>query len=62
MNGESINSIVDLKAALEKPADGIHKVEFDEFPKVIYVDDAQGKGINAQFGPRLGIAELERLE
>ncbi|MEM7014799.1 MAG: hypothetical protein AAF585_25345, partial [Verrucomicrobiota bacterium] len=62
VNDEPINSIVDLKAAFEKPTDGIHKIEFDEFPKVIYVDDAQGKAINAQFGPRLGIAELERLE
>jgi hypothetical protein len=57
-----IHSIKDLKAALEKPIDGIHKIEFDEFPKVIYVDAKMAAAINEQFGPRLGINTLERLD
>ncbi|MFT5465834.1 MAG: hypothetical protein ACI8UO_000930 [Verrucomicrobiales bacterium] len=62
VNGREINTIRDLKEALNHPTDGIHKIEFNEFPKVIYVDDKDGQAVNAMFGPKLGIMELERLE
>lgn len=62
VNDQEIHTIKDLKAALENPTDGIHKIEFDEFPKVIYLDDQNSRAVNGMFGPRLGIMELERLE
>jgi S1-C subfamily serine protease len=62
VNGQPIRSIKDLGTAFAKPTNGIHKIEFDEFPKVIYVDARMAEAINAQFGPRLGISSLERLD
>ena len=62
VNDQPINAITDLKKALESPTDGIHKIEFDDFPRVIYVDAAMADSINEKFGPELGIAELERLD
>ncbi len=61
VNDQPINSITDLKAALGKPIDGIHKIEFDDFPKVIYVDAAAAEASNEKF-KELGISQLERLE
>ncbi len=61
VNGREIGSLKDLDAALQEPAEGIHKIEFDEFPEVIYVDDATAQAVNQQF-PRLGIFELKRLD
>lgn len=62
VNDQPIRSIKDLNAALAKPINGIHKIEFDDFPKVIYLDAKGAEEINAQFGPRLGITSLERID
>lgn len=62
VNDQVIHSIKDLNDALAKPIDGIHKIEFDDFPKVIYLDARMAEAVNEQFGPRLGIASLERLD
>lgn len=62
VNGQDIRSIKDLGAAFAKPENGIHKIEFDDFPKVIYLDARMAEAVNAQFGPRLGIKSLERLD
>ncbi|MEQ1841166.1 MAG: PDZ domain-containing protein, partial [Verrucomicrobiales bacterium] len=62
VNGKDIHSLKDLKAALAEPVDGIHKIEFDDFPKVIYLDAKMAEAVDAQFGPRLGISSLERLD
>ena len=40
INGHPINSLDDLPDALGKPADGFHKIEFEEFPRTIYLDAA----------------------
>ncbi len=40
INGKTINSLDDLSAALTKPVDGFHKVEFEEYPKQIFLDAA----------------------
>ena len=38
INGMPINSLDDLPTALGKPADGFDKVEFEDYPKEIYLD------------------------
>ncbi len=38
INGVELQSIADVPAALEKAVDGLHKVEFDGDPTVIYLD------------------------
>ena len=62
VNDQPINSITDLKKALESPTEGIHKIELDDFPKVIYVDAALAEESNKEFVENLGISQLERLE
>ena len=49
--------------AITKPINGIHKIEFSEFPKVIYIDAAQAEQDNAETMPqRYRITTLKRLE
>jgi S1-C subfamily serine protease len=62
VNGKPIRHIRDLKDALSAPTDGIHRIEFDDFPEVIFLDARMAEAINGEFGPRLGIASLERLD
>lgn len=61
VNGKDIRSIRDFKQALASPENGIHRIEFDEFPRVIYVDAAVAERMNKQFTEQLGIQPLERL-
>jgi len=62
VNGTFIKSIKDLAAAFaDVPEDGLHTIEFDDYPKVIYVDDRVSRLVNEQL-VQYGISELERLE
>lgn len=62
VNGKSIKNIKDLADALgAPPEDGIHVIEFPDYPKVIYVDDRASKFVNQQL-IQYGIGQLERLE
>ena len=40
VNGVELQSLADLPAALEKPQDGVHKIEFDTDPRMIFLDAA----------------------
>lgn len=62
VNGKEIKNITDLADALsEVPDDGIHAIEFDSYPKIIYVDDRASKLVNQQL-TNYGIGQLQRLE
>lgn len=62
VNGTFIKNIKDLAAAFAAvPADGLHTIEFDDYPKVIYVDDRASRLINQEL-IQYGIGQLERLE
>ncbi len=62
VNGKPIKDIKDLAAALNAvPEDGIHTIEFTDFPKVIYVDDRASKFVNQQL-MQYGIGQLQRLD
>jgi len=62
VNGQSIKNIQDLaKAISTPPADGIHVIEFSDYPKIIYVDDRASKAVNQQL-TNYGIGQLQRLE
>lgn len=63
VNDQFITDIKALDEAIKKPINGIHKIEFQEFPKVIYIDDAQAKQDNEETMPRrYRITTLKRLE
>ncbi|TLD72624.1 PDZ domain-containing protein [Phragmitibacter flavus] len=38
VNGKPVNDLADLNECFKEPKDGIHTVEFDDFPKIIYLD------------------------
>lgn len=62
VNGVFIRNIRDLAAAFAAvPADGLHTIEFDDFPKVIFVDDRASRLVNEQL-VQYGIGQLERLD
>jgi len=44
VNGVELQSLADLPAALSKPHEGVHKIEFDSDPGMIFLDAA---GLNA---------------
>lgn len=62
VNGTFIKNIRDLAAAFATvPDNGLHTIEFSDYPKVIYVDDRASRLINQQLIQH-GIGQLERLE
>ncbi|MEM9281478.1 MAG: PDZ domain-containing protein [Verrucomicrobiota bacterium] len=62
VNGQFISDIGDLAEALENvPEDGIHTIEFGDYPKKLYVDDRASRAVNQQL-LQYGINRLERLE
>lgn len=62
VNGVFIKNIKDLADAFAAvPENGLHTVEFNDYPKVIYVDDRVSKLVNQQL-IQYGIGQLERLE
>lgn len=63
VNGRAINDIKDLAEALKSPGDGIHRIDFTDSPKTIYLDAEQAKEDNEVFLPRrYRIPLMERLE
>lgn len=62
VNGQAIHSIGDLAEALKKPnAQGLHKIEFEDHPKVIYLDARMALAINQQLS-KYGIGQLQNLK
>lgn len=43
VNGMPINNLFDLQTALQKASNRLHKIEFDDAPKVIYLDENQAQ-------------------
>ncbi|MEX2579007.1 MAG: PDZ domain-containing protein [Verrucomicrobiales bacterium] len=62
VNGKFIKDIGDLDDALSTvPEDGIHTIEFTDYPKIIYVDDQASEFVNQQL-VQYGISQLKRLD
>ena len=57
VNGKDINDIKDLAAAFEKPEGAQHRIEFEEFPKLIFLDVDLSKTVNAALEQRFGITQ-----
>lgn len=62
VNGIFIRNIRDLAAAFAAvPSNGLHTIEFNDYPMVIYVEDRLSRLVNQQL-LQYGIAQLERLD
>lgn len=62
INGVELQSLADVPAALTKPTDGLHKIEFDGEPTVIYLDAAQVAASEPSFLQKYRLPSLKRLE
>lgn len=62
VNGVKIKALEDLAAALEKPVDGIHRIELREFPHLLHLDAERAAQDNAQLmNGMFRIGSLRRL-
>jgi len=63
VNGMRLEAgLSDLPAALAKAEDGLHKIEFDGEPGVIYLDAAQAAAAEKQFQQKYRLPTLQRIE
>ena len=61
VNGEKIAGLPELAAALKKsPSDGLHRIDIDEVPYTIFLDEKISTQVDQQFLQR-GLPILERL-
>lgn len=61
INGVAIQSLSDIPAALNKATNGLHKIEFDGEPRMIYLDAAQVSANEAAFQQKYRLPALQRL-
>lgn len=62
INGVELQSLNDVPGALTKAVDGLHKIEFDGEPTVIYLDAAQVAASEGAFMQKYRLPALKRLE
>lgn len=62
INGVPINGLADIDAALKNPTDGFHKIEFNEYPKVIYLDAKTVDSEAAAIRRKYELSSLKQLE
>ncbi len=62
INGVELQSLGDVPGALTKAVDGLHKIEFDGEPTLIYLDAAQVAASEAAFMQKYRLPTLKRLE
>jgi S1-C subfamily serine protease len=62
VNDVRLESLAELPAALAKAKDGLHKIEFDGEPGVIYLDAAQVAASARDFQEKYRLPALERID
>ncbi len=63
VNGKPILQLADAKEAFQHPVNGIHTIEFKEFPRTIFLDAEQSEKDNAMLkGGSFRIGTLSRIE
>ncbi len=63
INGKPINKLSDAAEAFQSPMDGIHVIEFADFPRIIHLDAAQAEKDNTTLkGGQFRIGNLARIE
>ena len=61
VNGNPIKSLSDLSEAAKKPVDGFQKIEFEEDPKIIFLDAASIQANAENLKKHYALPSLERL-
>lgn len=63
VNDRDINDLADLDKALKEPKDGLHKVEFEDFPKLIFLDALTAESDNLKLlNGQYRVTSLKRIE
>ena len=62
VNGVAIQSLADIPGALAQATNGLHKIEFDGEPRIIYLDAAQVAADQASFQQKYRLPALQRLD
>ena len=62
VNGVALQSLADLPGALAKATNGLHKIEFDEDPRVIWLDAKEAEALGPKLQTSYRIPVLQRLE
>jgi hypothetical protein len=57
INSVPINDIQDVDKAASMPANGQHRIEFDSYPKLIFLDAVLAAQVNAALEQRIGITK-----
>jgi hypothetical protein len=61
INDVPLKSLADVAAAVAKPLNGFHKIEFEDSPRVIYLDAAQVEQTAEKLRKAYGLPSLENL-
>ncbi len=61
VNGREIKSLEDLAEAADNPESGFQKIEFEEDPKMIFLDAGWIQEANAELMEHYGLPSLQRL-
>jgi S1-C subfamily serine protease len=62
INGQDLQNLDDVPKALEKPVNGFHKIEFDDDPKVIYLDANEAEKTDKDVQMQYRLPTMKRLE
>ncbi|MEP6671901.1 MAG: PDZ domain-containing protein [Chthoniobacter sp.] len=62
INGVAIQSLADVPTALAQASNGLHKIEFDGEPRLIYLDAAQVAAEQGAFQQKYRLPALQRLD
>jgi hypothetical protein len=61
INGMTIQSLADIPAALAQASNGLHRIEFDGEPRLIFLDAAQVTAEQAAFQQKYRLPKLQNL-
>lgn len=61
VNGQPVKSLSDLSEAAKKPVDGFQKIEFEEDPKILFLDAASIQSHAETLKKHYALPSLERL-
>jgi S1-C subfamily serine protease len=62
INGVRIESLADVPAALKQASNGLHKIEFESEPHIIYLDAAQMAAEETSIQQKYRLPSLQRLD
>lgn len=62
LNNQPVRSLHDLSQAAQSPLDGFHRIEFEEDPKLIFLDAASVAANAADLAAQYNLPTLQRLD